>query len=835
MRKKIFSLIIVLLLASAFLLSLAPLSAKSDNIITMSGDESICRSNTYYGYVYIETLENVAALNVSLHYDPSVIEITGTYNQVSCTMYDNSLGKDELSYSYLFDGNGGTDKTCLFTFYYTVKDDAPIGRHMFDLTVNEAYDFSFESTDVKGSRFGYSVSAAKQEKSCYIYGTGNVSSQKEMEFELSYSFDTTQVASGAIEIQYDKNLFEFVSMENSGFLNGKIVDINTKQSGTVYLSFLGTEYAQNTDILRVRFKTIGNVTQTSQIKFKAADLYDLDLSHIRSGGFSTDVNLTYNSAYDYTLAKMSLISAFDAENNQVKIYVKLSENTRLGAGDFTLSWDASYLKLASYQKLFEPTYFNVNTQKTESGILKFSIISLTDITDAVNVLCLVFDVEKTCGIPSVDFGISASGLSDSLTSPISLNMIGCILPMAGEHEYGEWTVVTPATCITKGIEHRICSRCQYEDTREIPIDSSAHNYEQKHDENSHWDECTVCGDKQNVTAHIFDNACDTTCDACGYTRAITHSYEQKHDENSHWLECRVCGDRQNITAHIFDNACDTTCDTCGYTRSITHSYEQKYDENSHWDECSVCHDKKGMTAHIFDNACDTTCDTCGYTRTITHNYEQKHDDSSHWDECTVCGDKQNITAHTFEQKHDGTNHWNECSACHCKKDIATHTFAQAHDESGHWSECSVCHKTNGDKSAHTNTKNKHICDTCGRKLSDHEGGTATCSEKAICTICGEKYGDFAEHSFGEWKTNAEGKRTKVCSACGKVANFMYGDLNYDGKVNAIDLTILRRYLARYSSEIDISVADFNGDGKVNTLDLMLLRRFLVGYDSVLGK
>ena len=184
------------------------------------------------------------------------------------------------------------------------------------------------------------------------------------------------------------------------------------------------------------------------------------MSHIRAGGFSTDVNLTYKSAYDYTLAKMSLISAFDAENNQVKIYVKLSENTRLGAGDFTLSWDASYLKLASYQKLFEPTYFNVNTQKTESGILKFSIISLTDITDAVDVLCLVFDVEKTCGIPSVDFGISASGLSDSLTSPISLNLIGCILPMAGEHEYGEWTVVTPATCITNGIEHRICSRCQ---------------------------------------------------------------------------------------------------------------------------------------------------------------------------------------------------------------------------------------------------------------------------------------------------------------------------------------------------------------------------------------
>ena len=288
------------------------------------------------------------------------------------------------------------------------------------------------------------------------------------------------------------------------------------------------------------------------------------------------------------------------------------------------------------------------------------------------------------------------------------------------------------------------------------------------------DDVVPATSSSNISARaVFSK--EHKCAATGHTYGAWSS-----DATNHWLECSVCHDKKGMTAHIFDNACDTTCDVCGYVRSITHSYEQKHDEKSHWDECTVCGDKQNVTAHIFDNSCDTTCDTCGYTRSITHNYEQKHDENSHWDECKVCGDKQNIKTHT-------------------------------------------------------NTKNKHICDTCGRKLSDHEGGTATCSEKAICTICGEKYGDFAEHSFGEWKANAEGKRTKVCSACGKVANFMYGDLNYDGKVNAIDLTILRRYLARYSDKIDIAVADFNGDGKVNTLDLMLLRRFLVGYDSVLGK
>ena len=35
----------------------------------------------------------------------------------------------------------------------------------------------------------------------------------------------------------------------------------------------------------------------------------------------------------------------------------------------------------------------------------------------------------------------------------------------------------------------------------------------------------------------------------------------------------------------------------------------------------------------------------------------------------------------------------------------------------------------------------HKCDTCGATLSNHSGGTATCTEKAICEICGKPYGE----------------------------------------------------------------------------------------------
>ena len=136
-------------------------------------------------------------------------------------------------------------------------------------------------------------------------------------------------------------------------------------------------------------------------------------------------------------------------------------------------------------------------------------------------------------------------------------------------------------------------------------------------------------------------------------------------------------------------------------------------------------------------------------------------------------------------------------------------------------------------SEHEDGNKDHTCDICGAKYSNHTGGTATCTEKAICAICGEKYGDFARHSWSEWKTDADGKRTKECSACGKVANFMYGDFNYDGKVNTIDLTIMRKYLAVYDVEFDTAAADFNGDGKVSTVDLTTLRKYLAGYDVVL--
>ena len=96
----------------------------------------------------------------------------------------------------------------------------------------------------------------------------------------------------------------------------------------------------------------------------------------------------------------------------------------------------------------------------------------------------------------------------------------------------------------------------------------------------------------------------------------------------------------------------------------------------------------------------------------------------------------------------------------------THTYntTWSTDAANHWHECTCGDKK--DVAPHVDANKDHNCDVCGKKMSDHTGGTATCKDKATCTICGQKYGDLAAHNYKtEWSKD-KNKHWHECSVCG---------------------------------------------------------------------
>lgn len=145
--------------------------------------------------------------------------------------------------------------------------------------------------------------------------------------------------------------------------------------------------------------------------------------------------------------------------------------------------------------------------------------------------------------------------------------------------------------------------------KDTVIDKVPHTYdtEWSHDGTQHWKEC-ACGAKTELANHQFDNDCDTTCNAgCGYTRPITHQWKATYstDENKHWYECEICGEKKEEgnhsggTATCKDKAVCVVCDKA-YGEFASHDMTEKVDATYlkaeancvgkavYYKSCSVC-------------------------------------------------------------------------------------------------------------------------------------------------------------------------------------------------------------------------------------------------------
>ncbi len=95
---------------------------------------------------------------------------------------------------------------------------------------------------------------------------------------------------------------------------------------------------------------------------------------------------------------------------------------------------------------------------------------------------------------------------------------------------------------------------------------------------------------------------------------------------------------------------------------------------------------------------------------------------------------------------------------------------------------------------------------------------------------GQELGIDVSYSYGDI-IDGDLKPLEIAVTGGAVLVIDYtpGDLNDDGRINATDIVLLRRYVTGgYYDNIVKNAADINGDGKVNTTDIVLLRRYIAG-------
>lgn len=84
------------------------------------------------------------------------------------------------------------------------------------------------------------------------------------------------------------------------------------------------------------------------------------------------------------------------------------------------------------------------------------------------------------------------------------------LPAAG-HKFGEWTTTKKPTCTETGTEKRTCSVCSKEETRVIAALGHTPGTKVSVDKNDHWNICEVCYQPVNKTEHTYVNGIQCVC------------------------------------------------------------------------------------------------------------------------------------------------------------------------------------------------------------------------------------------------------------------------------------------------------------------------------------
>ena len=394
---------------------------------------------------------------------------------------------------------------------------------------------------------------------------------------------------------------------------------------------------------------------------------------------------------------------------------------------------------------------------------------------------------------------------------------GTIMDKAA-HTWDAGVVTTPATCTTDGVKTYTCDVCKH--TKTVTIPKVDHQYEWKHDETNHWQECSVCGNTIDKAEHTYaPHKCEETATCtkagCGYVKSAgQHSWNDGEvttpatctTDGVKTYTCKVCSETKTETIKASGHsltkveAVAATCTEGGNNEYYTCSVCKKVFKADKATETTVADETLAALGHKLTkteakaatctepgNSEYYTCGNCGkffsdadgkteivkdswVIKALGHDFTGawvNTDAAGHYHKCTRCDATDTVVKHTYSGKPctDADN----CTVCGYVKAPGVHAWGAAEYK---WSDdyksctatvkCTNCEAVETDVAFIGISTTPATCTVDGKTVY-----TATFRSNLFTTQTKEVTIEKLGHTYGApvWSWSEDGKTATATFTC----------------------------------------------------------------------
>ena len=454
-------------------------------------------------------MPGVSAIDFYLYFNGDIIQadgaqtgdlLSGAFTDVNIT--DNSVNFSAVSTTAI-NGNG-----TMAAISMSIPSNTAPGSYDLYIAVGDVYDAGLLPLSVSGGTFKVTVLEEQHtpEVQNFTVNSGACGSYTQGD-EFSVTFTSDYVHDlGTVDLvtEYDNTLLELTGVTLGSALTSSqsaLWATNSRTPGyirTSYIAPYGVSGALN-PLITYSFRVKANTDDLAVITLEAQNVCDTDRVSMNGSNAAAVVTL-YQNVPAPVYPKIILTVTEDTEDSAT-VSVTAEEETNLAAGDFTVTFDNTYLTCTEARGC--GTGMVVSNIKNDSGKVTFSFIYDGGLTADTEICRLTFAKNSTIHVDSsfnADIDITGKSLVNDDLNAITVDYISAETEIFA-HELIHHDAKAP-TCTEIGWDaYDTCSRCDYTTYAELPALS--------HDLIHHDAKAPTCTESGW-------NAYDT-CSRCDYT------------------------------------------------------------------------------------------------------------------------------------------------------------------------------------------------------------------------------------------------------------------------------------------------------------------------------